>query len=237
MTRSVDQTHRVVEEGRPSSRNAMSQMDDMLYSQLTEVFEGNVGEVTNMLQSLPTFDAHDPSFHRFVEGWPRLFERIKETYAEHRALRASLESVTEQLSEIAGVEPGSVSDQTSESLCKQLLQLADDLELSRRRAESASVAKTEFLANMSHEIRTPMNGVIGMTELLASTKLSERQRTYVERVQQSAVLLIGIINQILDFSRVESGLLQFESIDFDLRRTTEEAAEVVVATAHQKRLD
>jgi len=90
---------------------------------------------------------------------------------------------------------------------------------------------------MSHEIRTPMNGVIGMTELLASTKLSERQRTYVERVQQSAVLLIGIINQILDFSRVESGLLQFESIDFDLRRTTEEAAEVVVATAHQKRLD
>jgi len=120
MTRSVDQTHRVVEEGRPSSRNAMSQMDDMLYSQLTEVFEGNVGEVTNMLQSLPTFDAHDPSFHRFVEGWPRLFERIKETYAEHRALRASLESVTEQLSEIAGVEPGSVSDQTSESLCKQL---------------------------------------------------------------------------------------------------------------------
>jgi signal transduction histidine kinase/CheY-like chemotaxis protein/HPt (histidine-containing phosphotransfer) domain-containing protein len=114
--------------------------------------------------------------------------------------------------------------------------LSHELEAKRREAERATQAKSDFLATMSHEIRTPLNAIIGMADVLSSTSLTGEQKKCVDIFQRNGVALLNLINDILDLSRVESGHVELEATDLDLREVVARAMEVVEVRATAKGL-
>ena len=110
------------------------------------------------------------------------------------------------------------------------------LHLAIIQARDASRAKSKFLANMSHELRTPLNGVIGMSDLLMDTPLSRKQRELSNSIQASAGILLGVIENILDFSRIEAGKIVIERVEFDLHRLVSDTANLFVHQARTKGL-
>jgi two-component system sensor histidine kinase/response regulator len=126
---------------------------------------------------------------------------------------------------------GTVADVSADAWLEEALADARD------KATEASRLKSNFLANMSHEIRTPMNGVIGMTAILLETDLDARQHDYVETVRISGEALLTIIDDILDFSKVEAGMLEIENIPFSVRDVVGDVLDLLAGSVHAKGLE
>jgi PAS domain S-box-containing protein len=112
-----------------------------------------------------------------------------------------------------------------------------ELKAAKEAADAASQAKSQFLANMSHEVRTPMNAIIGMTELVLNTPLAPKQAEYLKMVMQSGESLLGVINDVLDFSKVESGHVELEHLPFSLRDCVGDAVKSLALRAHDKKIE
>jgi signal transduction histidine kinase/ActR/RegA family two-component response regulator/streptogramin lyase len=154
-----------------------------------------------------------------------VWQYVRFREGSYRQQQQRLEAAVEERTHELRVQTGRIERKNAE------------IELLLKDAQETSRLKSEFLANMSHEIRTPMNGVLGMTALTLGTELDGEQREYMEAAQQSAGSLLSLLNEILDFSKIDAGRLELESLAFAPAECVREAIQTLAGTAQQKGLE
>ena len=160
-------------------------------------------------------------------------------HGELERLRSGINSMARAIADYHDEMQNSI-DQATRDLNETLTDLENknaQLDFANRKAREAARLQTEFLANMSHELRTPLNGVIGFAVQLGKTDLTEHQKDYLRTIESSAKHLLAIINNILDFSKLEAGRLSFEKIPFSLRDTVYDTVNLLLPTVYEKNID
>ncbi|HTA71229.1 MAG TPA: response regulator [Bryobacteraceae bacterium] len=190
-----------------------------------ETLAGEAGERIGKAvdQVIRTHTTVAVEFPLTVQGQPQFFEA-----------RLALVNWTEVIALIRNVTDRKAADDQLKEFAQELQHKNDQLADALIAAREVTRFKTRFLANMSHEIRTPMNGVLGMTELLLETPLSEEQSDYARSVSDSCHALISLVDDVLDLSKMESGKFAIENVAFDLRDALERVMQPHVAAAQVK---
>lgn len=175
-----------------------------------------------------TFDSHVLRAKKFRRADENEWTFVRKD-GSHFPVRLSITAIWDAFGELAGYLAIGYDLSDEHEIRKHLV-------LAKQAALDVAQAKSEFLANMSHEIRTPMNGVIGLTDLILLTPLSEKQKKFANMIRASGQILMGIINDILDFSKIDAGKLQIEKISVSLRDLVHMQIQLQMLRAEEKGL-